>query len=200
MALSNYLAEYRNQAEIEHKRAQEIWLKQFFEKFRDNIRENNKLSPGDRNMVPVAVANALPSLIPNGFKVICEDKLNNYIEFPKNKEFCDLLGKKRVDFSIIGEKLVLLVEFKTNIQFNDIAAAMIEMAAVKKFVSKNFGKKLLTSSLHLYPYRSNVEGLRQLNIELGSPLDFIWVFCTPAQQFDIEAIRQFRYKLIEYSC
>ncbi len=199
MALSSYLAEYRNQAEIEHKRAHEVWLQQFFKKFIDNFRENNKLSPGDRNMVPAAVTNALKCLIPNGFELVCEDKLGNYIELPKDKAFCDLLRKKRVDFSIIGKKLVLLVEFKTNIQFNDIAAAMIEMAAVKKFVSKNFEKKLLTSSLHLYPYRSNLEGLRQLNIELGSPLDFIWVFCTPAQQFDIETIRQFRCKLIEYS-
>ena len=106
-----------------------------------------------------------------------------------------LLNKKTVDFVLKRERCQkrLLIEFKTNIQFNDLSAAMMEMVAVRKFANSEMKTNLFTGSLHLFPYLTNVEGLRALNQSLEPrPLDFIWVFCDRQQKFNVEAIKCFR--------
>lgn len=193
MATSEYIKRYLDQAKKEHKKAKESWLEDFFKAFYDQLKDRSiKASPGDKYVVAGAFATALNSLIPEGLDVIREVGIKKYIDLPAEKELSDLLSRKRVDFAIEGKNTALLIEFKTNVQFNDVSAAMVEMMAVKKFYSAKTAKAVSTASLHLFPYRTNVAGLRLLNSTLGNPLDNIWIFCTPELEFDTDAIRAFR--------
>lgn len=104
-----------------------------------------------------------------------------------------MLAKKRVDFVVYGKEKTVLIEFKTNLQFNDLAAAMIEMGAVRKYEAPPEVKQVITSSMHLFPYRANIAGLKELNEMFGSPLDNIWVFCQgPELKFNVQEIEEFR--------
>lgn len=136
---------------------------------------------------------SLHYLLPPKVKLRKEIPLEDFLCSDINGAVGALLKSKRVDFVLEGEGKCLLVEFKTNINFNNLSAAMTEMAVVKKFANARFANSTFTSSLHLFPYRANVKGLRELNICLGSPLDFIWVLCEgPQLKFDIQAIKEFR--------
>lgn len=189
---SEYIERYLKQAKIEGKSAKETWLKEFFQSFHRELKErSSNHSPGDKYIVTGAFSVALRNLIPKGRELIPEVGIKEYIEMPKEESLVKLLSSKRVDFVIKGKNSSLLIEFKSNVQFNDISAAMVEMQVVKKFQSKKLNK-ISTASLHLFPYKTNVEGLRSLNSALGNPLDNIWVLCTPELEFDLKAIRAFR--------
>lgn len=195
MAASNYIEIYITQANNERKKvkkAEESWLENFFSAFsRELGRRNKAASSGDRTVISGAFSVAFKELIPEGLELVKEPLLKDYIELPENENLKALLSGKKADFAIRNNSkdAAILIEFKTNVQFNDVAAAMVEMMAVKKF--RSFAK-LKTASLHLFPYKTNVAGLRSLNDAFGNPLDHFWVFCTPDQKFDINAIQAFR--------
>lgn len=214
MANSDYINGYLIEADRESKRrGAEPWLKNFFKAFHKNLSNRARISnTGDRNVVFGAFSDALEEemnadnegdqrqgLIPPG---IClkDPSLKQYIKLPRSSEelaLHELLSKKKVDFALGKDSKSLLIEFKTNVQFNDVAAAMIEMMVVKRFSDKKAQKTTTTASLHLFPYRTNVEGLRLLNDSLGRPLDYIWILCTPDLKFDSNAIKSFRNDLSE---
>lgn len=192
MAVSDYVSGYISEARIEFQKAKEPWLKNFFKEFGEELlTRSNGASPGDKYVITGAFSKALPNLIPDRLRLIREAVMKNYIDLPEEAALSDLLSRKRIDFAIEGKEKTLLVEFKTNVQFNDIAAAMVEMLAVKKFATKNHCQ-VITASLHLFPYRTNVEGIRSLNDALEKPLEHIWVMCTPELKYDIAAIKSFR--------
>jgi hypothetical protein len=191
---SEYLERYLAESSTEsRKHLGNKWLRQFFTDFARELEQRaNGASAGDRYVVAAAFSKAFNNLVPSNATPEREVQVSRFINLPEDKALSALLGKKRIDFSITNNKTgaVLLIEFKTNVQFNDVSAAMVEMASVKKFAKAP--RKLQTASLHLFPYRTNVDGLRALNKELGSPLDHIWVFCTPQLNFDVKAIENFR--------
>ena len=193
MSASDYINRYIDEAKIESQHAKESWLKNFFKSFSDELStRSERAAPGDKYVITSSFSTALPNLIPNGLLLNKESSVKNYIDMPKEKALCDLLIRKRIDFSIDGKEKTLLIEFKTNVQFNDLAAAMVEMSAIKSFAARKPDKEVRTASLHLFPYRTNVDGLRLLNVALGNPLDHIWVLCTPELKYDIDAIKSFR--------
>ena len=72
-----------------------------------------------------------------------------------------MLMEKKIDYVVYCKEKTVLIEFKTNLQFNDLAAAMIEMAAVKKY-EPLLDKPIITSSMHLYPSNVSIKGLKRI--------------------------------------
>ena len=197
---SIYLKDYLIQSELEIKnQSNPEWLKSFFKEFSGFLQrrvENRK--KGDRYLVSSSFRAAFKFLIPES---VGEDSwgseisLERLVEFKDNSAVSKMLRKKRVDFVVFGERKNFTFEFKTNLQFNDLAAAMVEMAMVRKYKPI---KPIVTASIHLFPYRTNVQGLREMNAMFHPlPLNRIWVFCKgPKLEFDVEEIKEFREVLI----
>lgn len=200
MTTSNYVSRYIDEAKRESRKTKEPWLKEFLVEFsRELIERSGSASSGDRYVIAGAFARAIQKLIPDGLEFYPESSLGKYIDLPnlpEDEALRKLLTKKKIDFAIKGNSKTLLIEFKTNVQFNDVAAAMVEMMAVKKFANELTKKSVSMGSLHLFPYRTNVDGLRLLNTSLERPLDHIWILCTPDLQYDIDAISSFRNDLL----
>lgn len=201
MTISRYIDCYLIESKAEaDKEAHPPWLREFFSHFHRCLQEAciKGWSPGDRNVMPQVVGKALKYLLPSGVDYDKEVGLREFLAVENCEALAKLLNKKTVDFVLKRERCQrrLLIEFKTNIQFNDLSAAMMEMVAVKKFGTPEMKTNLFTGSLHLFPYLTNVDGLRALNESFDPrPLDFIWVLCDRHQKFDIEAIKCFRAKV-----
>lgn len=193
---SDYINAYLKESAAERDHSTHpAWLRDFFRKFHNQLVEKlDRASPGNRTVVTGAFAAALPHLLPEGVAFRKEVPLSEF--FPSHGEHAallDLVKTKRVDFLFEKDASRLFIEFKTNFNFNDLAAAMVEMAMVKKFITPTDGLKHVTASLHLFPYRANIAGLHALNTSMGSPLDHIWILCKgPVLTFDIPAIHEFR--------
>ena len=194
---SDYVKKYISEAERECEcEKHPEWLQQFFGSFAENLKGKVKeASTGNRNFITNAFSESLHHILPIKEKPKTEVSLSDFLEKEKldsaSEPFLNLLNKKRLDFHVRGKKGELLIEFKTNMSFNDLAAAMVEMSLVKKYAPN-----IRTASLHLYPSSANVEGLRELNKTTGAPLDFIWVlFPSKKLMIDddaIKAIKAFR--------
>ena len=185
------------------------WLRRFNKDFQIALAENlENAKSGNRNTVCAAFSKAFDHLLPAGVKAIrrgAEMKISRYIP-SENQAKCGhyLREHKTVDFVLrkeeattLAEADTFLVEFKTNLTFNDLAAAMLEMAAVKKFASSNGNaRRIRTASLHLLCSK-DAASLKEVNEVMEQPLDCIWVFCKKGQgqnqqQFNVTEIEQFR--------
>jgi len=203
MPLSDYIKRYIDEAELENSDLRHpAWLRDFFKCFSDSLRQSaTKASSGDRYIVSVAFRDVLINhLFPKKIVIKPEEHLDEHIDISTSDPLGRLLKNKRVDFFIAGKNVDLFIEFKTNLQFNDLAAAMVEMAALKRFFSPEKTKTVQTASLHLFPSQPDIEGLRALNAVIGNPpLDHIWVLCKaqPEFRFDIDAIKSFRKQVTE---
>jgi hypothetical protein len=197
MPISAYINSYLKESETEAKdKLHPSWLKDFFFSFHSSldIKTKNSVSAGDRYFVASAFSLALSYLLPPGVILKREVPLAAFLSPETSGALKSLLSSKRIDFVLQSGSKYLFVEFKSNIQFNDVSAAMVEMAAVKKFSFVPETSKVFTGSLHLFPNATNVTALWELNTSLCSPLDFIWVLCKrgPLPKFDIPAINQFK--------
>lgn len=196
MTHSDYIQKYIDDAKKKSKN--ELlpnWLKKFFLTFHKELDgAAHKASGGDRYLITRAFSkSAIGTIFPK--KIDSEFFIGRLLNEMEETPLKNLLSKKRVDFRLEGKDQDILIEFKTNIQFNDLAAAMVEMQTVKMF--KPPTKKIVTASLHLFPSSTNVEGLMQLNEKLGKPLDHIWVLCNQDQEFDVKEIKKLRSILRE---
>ena len=151
-------------------------------------------SGGDRYFVVSAFREAFSHVIPGNTMLKTEVEIGNYLSKRYSKKCSNLIKRKRIDFVIERPGYgVQFVEFKSNLTFNDLAAAMVEMQIIKKFVLNSKNRRIHTASLHLFPGRTNVAALREFNKVMGLPIDDIWVFCTgPKVAFDIKEIKGFR--------
>jgi hypothetical protein len=195
VTMSEYITSYLKESKAEAENTSHpAWLHEFFSTFNAGLQERHKLaSAGNRNFVTTAFAQSVKHLLPARVNVQKEVVLRDFLSFENNGPLAKLLNAKRVDFVVERQHKRLLIEFKTSINFNDLAAAMTEMLVVKKFAKAHTSGTIFTSSLHLFQYKTNVEGLRELNRSLSSPLDFIWVLCkAPPLKFDVNAITEFR--------
>ncbi len=174
------------------------WLKSFFKEFSKQLKNRSEgKSSGNRHFVSESFSDAFKYLIPENCEYIKQVNFKNFLDLNENNPIERMLMKKRIDFLIACDKKTVLIEFKTNLQFNDLSAAMVEMELVKKFNKLSFIRPIETSSIHLFPYSSNCEGLKGMNILLGSPIDKIWVFCKgPELIFDVNEIIKFRNELL----
>lgn len=207
MANSPYLTAYINGAKLEEKRAgNPKWMSRFFREFAVELENQYKnAGPGNRNLIPSALKEAFKhQFFPQEIQITHEKIVSEYIPKGTNGDVIELLAKKRLDFEFVGKCGIVLVEFKTNFQFNDYAAAMIEMGSIKKYSLKNEnnycitnnGKIITTASLHLFPYLTNVNGLIALNRDMDSPIDKTWILCDKNQKFNLEEVKKFRNDVI----
>lgn len=204
---SYYLNGYLNQSKAEMEKGYHPkWLREFFESFHDELNKRGKnTNPGNKYVVVGAFSKSLEHLLPPGINPpIKEHKPLEHSPLPGiNKEFSDFLKSKRIDFLLEKGAKRVLIEYKTNSQFSDVSAAMVEMHMFMKFLprQKNGKKDTWTASLHLFPSTPSVAVLRRLNEELGKPLDEIWVLCKEGEKlpvFDIAAIKKFRKDIANY--
>lgn len=192
---SHYINTYLRESKTEAEKSHPEWLRRFFESFHSELLKNLKKgsSQGDRTVLPKAFSLSLECLLPPGVGCHSENKpLKDFLRPGTSEDLSALLKSKRIDFLLEKDAKRIFIEFKTNLNFNDLAAAMVEMAVVKKFLPKQKHDHYFTGSLHLFPSQPNVAGLRELNESLGKPLGFISVLCTREQKFDIGAIKKFR--------
>lgn len=170
-----YLDTYVKQAKMEARRVSNpAWMKSFFTEFSTKLqrrKDEERRSIGDRYIVTRPFAEAFGHLLPAGAKWDTEQPLSKYVSETDIKRF-PLLKRKRVDFSVRRGEALLLIEFKTNLSFNDISAAIAEMHLVKKYATSN---RLHTAVLFLYPASGNIDMFIELNKIMGSALDAIWV-------------------------
>lgn len=195
MKNSDYIQSYLNQSKIEiNYPSNPTWLKKFFQTFHDELKyRNSKASPGNRYSVTKSLSISLDHIIPEKTILKREIQLKDLLSFSDDNELEKMLKRKRIDFLIETQKSLLLIEFKTNLQFNDVAAAMIEMGIVKKYKKRINKKNIITGSLHLFPFKSNIVGIKEMNSLFETPLDNIWIFCKgPELSFDTKAIMNFR--------
>src|SRR5262249_55581886 len=152
-----------------------------------DIKTRNTVAAGDRYFVASAFSSALSHLLPPGVTLRKEVSLAAFLSPNTSDALKSLLSSKRIDFVLQNGSKFVFIEFKSNIQFNDISAGRVEMAAVKTFSVVAEHSNICTGSLHLFPGTTNVAALEELNTSLGSPLDFIWVLCKrgPLPVFDI---------------
>ena len=206
MNQKDYLKTYIVQSKIEQlKPDNPKWIKSFFKDFSEELeRRIIERSTGDRNLVTGSFSKAFNNLIPEAqlekeVQWEKEVQFKELVELGDDSELDKMLKKKRIDYVIYCKEKTVLIEFKTNLQFNDLSAAMIEMGVIKKYNTKSKIKSIVTSSLHLFPNNVNITGLKELNKKFGSPLDNIWVFCKgPELIFDIPEIIKFRNELINH--
>ncbi len=198
MSTSAYIKTYLAESEAEARnQLHPYWLQKFFAEFHASLEKKcDGASAGNRYVVPAAFSSALEHILPRGVQLRREVQLKELLSVSVSDPLSTLISAKRIDFVIEGTSTSkqLFIEFKTNINFNDLSAAMIEMAIVKRLAK---GKAIATGSLHLFPPASNLDGLKALNREFFcSPLDFIWVLCErPSQKFNISAIKEFRRQI-----
>lgn len=197
MDSKNYISSYLEQSNLEiSKESNPTWIKSFFKVFSEALtRRKNNASSGDRYVITGSFKEAFDNLIPIGLTKESEVEFKKLLQIDANNEVDKMLMKKKIDYVIHCKEKTILIEFKTNFQFNDLAAAMIEMAAVKKYEPSS-DKRIITSSMHLYPSNVSIEGLKGLNEMFGSPLEKIWIFCKgPELKFDVSEIIKFRNEL-----
>lgn len=195
MDIKNYLNTYVEQARKEGSSATNPeWMRKFFCEFAEGVEKRIKqASKGDRYIVTKPFAGAFHYLLPPGVTWNIEQSLSNYLDVSESGSvLANMLKKKRVDISVEREPISLLIEFKTNLTFNDLSAAIAEMALVK--ASKHKGK-IRTGALQLYPAAWGIDALSELNRIMGAPLDAIWVLCRKTKssfEFDLPAIESMR--------
>jgi len=171
----SYLDNYVEQARIEASRDfNPARMRSFFKNFADGLEKRKNAeerSKGDRYVVTKPFAEAFRTLLPPGADLDTEMPLSEYVSGEDVESF-PLLKRKRVDFSVKRGETLVLIEYKTNLSFNDISAAIAEMFLVKKY-AKN--KKIFTAALFLYPASGDISLFVKLNEIMGSALDAIWV-------------------------
>ncbi len=151
------------------------FIKHFFEKFGAGIEERvASASKGDRNIIATPFSDALKHIFPG---VVPQARFGSIFNLSGEGATEKNFKNKSVDFKIDGAAATLLIEFKSTLTFNDVSAAIVEMALAKKFAAKyNFGMRLSTASLHLYP-SADIRMINEVNSMMGAPLDRIWVLC-----------------------
>ncbi len=200
MARSNYIKRYLSEAKsVIANESNPKWMRDFFTVFRDQLLTRSKdSSPGNKYIVTGSFREAfVHKLFPKRISVKAEKMLSDFVININDESLQRLLSRKRVDFLIEGNGNLLFIEFKTNVQFNDHAAAMVEMALLKKYIRPEYKNKIKTASLHLFPFTTNVKGLMALNKELGMPLDDSWILCTKNLEFDRQALIDMRKSILE---
>ncbi len=193
--MSDYINAYLKESADEATKSHPDWLINFFKSFHSELSQrSNGAAAGNRYVITGAFASSFLHLLPDGVTHRKEVKLQEFSPRGIDGALFALVNSKKVDFLVQKQEARLFIEFKTNINFNDLSAAMVEIAVVKKFIATPSMDKIFTGSLHLFPYTADVEGLRELNQVMGQSLDFIWVLCCqwPSPKFDIQAICRFR--------
>ena len=205
MAASDYIKAYiqdsRRNAE-EGIRPQ--WLRDFFAEFAGELEDRcSRSSAGGRYVVSGAFDKGFWRLVPSGIEK-GNQRINEYLDGAGRNSTG---GSKAVDFVLKGAGGQLyFIEFKTNLTFNDLAAAMVEMALVKMHLTgkthseRRNGNKVRTASIHLFPKNTSVEELMDINSVFGSPLDKIWVLCGSGDkpQFCIKELKALRRDIKDF--
>lgn len=195
MALSKYMQGFVDQSCLEAEKEGPLcgFFREFCEKMKERV-NRPKNSPGDRYTVPSVMKDSLKHLLPSGLEIRSEVSLKDFVS-NVDEELGKLVNSKRVDFVVTGNGKKLLIEFKTCIDFNALAAAMLEIKLVKMFCRPDLKENIRTGVLHLYPNTQNIPGLQTMNKKFDSPLDNIWILGKSnngSPVFDIEAIKGFR--------
>lgn len=200
---SDYISRYIEQTNIESKNLKHPkWIRDFFSIFNDELYSNAKsASPGNKNIITSSFRVAfVEKIAPKEIHIQPEVQISCYIDESRieSEDLKKLLSTKRVDFvaknSSSSNNKELVIEFKSNIQFNDFSAAIVQMAAIKRFLKKDIENSIITASLHLFPFKANTNGLKALNSELWhqKAIDHIWILCNPLLEFNIGEIKKLR--------
>jgi len=152
-------------------------------------------------MIPSAFGAALKYLVPHDVEILTERTIESFCTFDKLKtRLPKTILQKRVDFVLRKKERLFFIEFKTNLNFNDLAAAAVEMAIVKHCLGK---KSIRTNSLHFWPWLADVDGLKAVNELVQSPIDDIWVFCKMGKNglplFDSSAVADFQKSVAHWA-
>jgi len=177
---SDYITQYLNQAkEISASTKWPKYVQNFFKTFHASLKKNTRAaSQGDRYFVERSLSDAFYSLFPESYRN-CSDRKTPTIK--RNVNILEYMNHgfplkiKKMDFVIKSKKGLYFIEVKTSLQFNDFSAAMVEMFIIKKHIKKEINFK--TSSLHLFPYTTGIKGLLEVNKDLGSPIQNVFILC-----------------------
>jgi hypothetical protein len=198
----DYLDTYVAQAQIQAGQdTNPLWMRIFFDNFATNLEQrknDEKRSKGDRYVVTRPFADALKECLKqSGVECELEQPLSKYVSESAVKSF-PLLKRKRVDFSVKRGGALVLIEYKTNLSFNDISAAMAEMLLVKKYATS---EKILTAALFLYPASGSIAMFSTLNTIMGSALDAIWVLgrgTKASYEYDLQAFETMHNDILNF--
>ena len=177
---SDYIRQYLTQAnDISASTKWPKYVRNFFKTFHKSLKKNTSAaSQGDRTFVSRSLSDAFYSLFSESYKNGSDRKtptIENEVDLVQYMNHGFPLKKKTMDFVIKSKKRLYFIEVKTSLQFNGFSAAMVEMFLIKKHIKKEINFR--TSSLHLFPYTTDIKSLLKVNKDLGSPIQNVFVLC-----------------------
>ena len=172
------IPQYIAQARIEVEKSHDEDIKAFFALLHAELSPPYKTS--DKNHIPRALRTAMRNLLLQDINIpekeIALGKLKALENMTPDK--VDFLLRKRPDYILESKdgKRIVILELKTNISFNDLSAAIVQAALIKKRLIQGGAYRCYIASIHMSSWNDSLDKYRWMNDELEKPLDGIWVF------------------------